>query len=214
MDVTRLRPGGLKLTKEGADCAGISAGSRVLDIGCGTGTTLRFLYDTYGCGVSGTDISEKAVAIAGKRVPEADICCADASVLPFPDATFDAVFMECTLTLFERPQDALSEAGRVLVKGGFLIIETLKRKDARVFLDDGAVSLPLLTAFLEENGFHVVCSEDKTEELVRFSTAIIFQYDSLDVYLKSCEKETGSSIFSCDMNRKGLGYHLIVAQRQ
>ena len=214
MHATQLRPGGLKLTKEGADCAHISADSRVLDVGCGTGTTLRFLYDTYGCGVSGTDISEKAVAIAGKRVPEADICCADASVLPFPDATFDAVFMECTLTLFERPQDALSEAGRVLVKDGFLIIETLKRKNARAFLDDGAVSLPLLTSFLTERGFRIVLSEDKTDDLVQFSTDIIFQYDSLEAYLRSCTEETGGSIFSCDMNRKGLGYHLLVAQRQ
>ena len=214
MDTTQLRPGGLKLTKVSADFAGITAKSNVLDIGCGTGTTLRFLRDTYGCGVSGIDISEKAAALAGKRVPEADICCADASSLPFPDASFDTVFMECTLTLFDKPQPALLEAGRVLKPDGSLIIETLKRKQAHAFLDGGAVSLPLLTAFLEDNGFRIICSEDKTDELVQFSTAIIFQYDSLEAYLRSCTEETGGSIFSCNMNRKGLGYHLLVAKKR
>ena len=85
MDTTQLRPGGLKLTKVSADFAGITANSRVLDIGCGTGTTLRFLRDTYGCGVSGIDASAETVPHAKKRVPEADIVCGDAASLPFPE---------------------------------------------------------------------------------------------------------------------------------
>lgn len=214
MHATQLRPGGLKLTKEGADCAHISADSRVLDVGCGTGTTLRFLHDTYGCGVFGIDCSAKSVLLAKSSVPEAGVVCGDASSLPFPDQSFDIVFMECTLTLFQKPQEALLEAGRVLVKDGFLIIETLKRKNARAFLDDGAVSLPLLTSFLTERGFRIVLSDDKTDDLVQFSTDIIFQYDSAEAYLQACTEETGGSVFSCDMNRKGLGYHLLVAQRQ
>src|SRR5512146_2655596 len=67
------------------------AGTRVIDVGCGTGKQLeRFL--AKGCAVTGVDTSPamlgRARAALGDR---ADLRLADAQSLPFADASFDIV---------------------------------------------------------------------------------------------------------------------------
>ena len=43
-----LRPGGLDLTREAIRKSGFSPGASILDIGCGSGATLRMLRDEFG----------------------------------------------------------------------------------------------------------------------------------------------------------------------
>jgi ubiquinone/menaquinone biosynthesis C-methylase UbiE len=64
-------------------------GSRVLDVGCGTGTHLA-LYAEMGCRVTGIDLNPDMIARArGRLGPEADLREADAAKLPFADDAFD-----------------------------------------------------------------------------------------------------------------------------
>jgi SAM-dependent methyltransferase len=55
---------------------GVEAGDRVLDLGCGTGVFLRMCADR-GALVAGLDASERLLAVARTRVPEADLRVAD-----------------------------------------------------------------------------------------------------------------------------------------
>ena len=54
----------------------IGAGHRVLEVGCGSGVFLRAAADR-GAEVSGVDSSERLVALARERVPEADVRVGD-----------------------------------------------------------------------------------------------------------------------------------------
>jgi SAM-dependent methyltransferase len=68
-------------------------GKRVADIGCGTG---NWLLDFVKWGASpddiaGIDLDEIRIQQARARLPHADLLCGDASVLPWPDASFDLV---------------------------------------------------------------------------------------------------------------------------
>ena len=59
--------------------AGISAGDRVLDVGCGTGQLTRALADLVGGhNVAAIDPSEAVLAVCRARVPEADVRAASA----------------------------------------------------------------------------------------------------------------------------------------
>jgi MPBQ/MSBQ methyltransferase len=49
---------GLGATRELAESLGIDAGANVLDVGCGLGGPARFLAATYGCHVTGIDLSQ------------------------------------------------------------------------------------------------------------------------------------------------------------
>src|SRR5919197_1276977 len=55
---------GLAATAELAELAGITADMSVLDVGSGVGGPLRFLAATYGCRVTGVDLSEPFVDAA------------------------------------------------------------------------------------------------------------------------------------------------------
>jgi SAM-dependent methyltransferase len=105
-----------------------SAGAAVLDIGCGLGGPARMLAATFGCRVTGIDLSAGFVAVANmlsRLTGLADrVTClqADAIDLPFGDATFDAVWSEhVAMNIADRTR-LYAGMRRVLKPGGRLAI--------------------------------------------------------------------------------------------
>ena len=68
----------------------LSAGERVLDLGCGNGRYYEYFKEK-GLDYHGLDNSEKLVEVARKRYKEADFQVGDALNLPFSDNFFDKV---------------------------------------------------------------------------------------------------------------------------
>jgi SAM-dependent methyltransferase len=97
--------------------AGIAPGSRVLDVGCGTGELLEHLQDQ-GARPSGVDPAARMVELARARAVGADVRRGDVEHLPFDDAVFDAVLAVNAVQFAGDLDDALSEIARVLVPGG------------------------------------------------------------------------------------------------
>jgi len=72
--------------------------------------------------VTGVDISEDQFGLARERVGDkVELVLADASELPFPDGTFDAVLSALTHTDVDAFEGLLGEAARVLRKGARLV---------------------------------------------------------------------------------------------
>lgn len=84
---------------------------RLLDVGCGTGAHAPAFVDL-GWDLVGVDISADMLRIAGERGVE--IVQADATELPFDDATFDAAVSLWTHTDLDDFQAAVGEVARVL----------------------------------------------------------------------------------------------------
>jgi SAM-dependent methyltransferase len=99
------------------------AGKQVVDVGCGTGANLLVLAQHFGCRPAGVDSSEGMLAEARRKLPGADLRQGVAEQLPFADGRFDAAWMSLVVHLLDRPR-AFSEARRVLVDGGRLIVVT------------------------------------------------------------------------------------------
>lgn len=110
------------------DILNVCKGSRVLDVGCGTGDDARALAEMVGKGgwVVGVDSSETMVLEARKRARECDLplefrLC-DAHQLDFPDDTFDACRADRVFMHLEDPRRALSEMVRVARSGARIIV--------------------------------------------------------------------------------------------
>jgi len=97
-------------------------GKRILEIGFGSGTTSSYLAEN-GASVVGIDISLPALRNAKGRGATFAILCADGRALPFPDSSFDIVFHQGVLEHFRDPLPLLKEQGRVLRKGGALVVD-------------------------------------------------------------------------------------------
>ena len=91
--------------------------TRALDLCCGHGIVTEELART-GAAVTALDFSPAMLLMARERVLEATFVEGDASDLPFGDATFDAVTIGLGVLHMARPDRALREARRVLVRGG------------------------------------------------------------------------------------------------
>ena len=99
----------------------------VLDIGCGTGTLTRQIYDALPADtlrrVCGVDAAEAMIAVANKKAgprPGLEFAAALAEDLPYPDASFDralSTFFFHHLN-YDLKVKALAEIWRVLRPGG------------------------------------------------------------------------------------------------
>jgi SAM-dependent methyltransferase len=91
---------------------------RILDVGCGTGQSLRIYRERARLYV-GIDLSLGALRLAGGRFGEASWMQADALRLPFRSGSFDVVAFSSVLHHIGDRGAALAEARRVLAPGGW-----------------------------------------------------------------------------------------------
>jgi len=116
----------------GLDRLQVKPGERVLEIGCGTGSSLLEL-SYLGCPV-GLDLSSMMLAQTRTHLESTArpvrLLQADALSLPFPSRHFDAAFMAFTLELMDTPEISivLSELHRVLQPGGRLAVVSLSKQ--------------------------------------------------------------------------------------
>lgn len=94
------------------------AAHHVLEIGCGTGCDL-LQFAKHGADAVGIDITPEHLRLAKERVGHlAEVRQADATNLPFADASFDYVYSHGVLHHVEQPRRAVEELVRVLRPGG------------------------------------------------------------------------------------------------
>src|SRR5689334_16094595 len=102
-----------------ADLAGVAAGQRVLDVGCGPGVLTRELVERVGASnVAAVDPSEPFVEAARARLPGVDVRLAAAESLPFEDGSFDAALAQLVVHFMREPVAGLREMARVTRVGG------------------------------------------------------------------------------------------------
>jgi ubiquinone/menaquinone biosynthesis C-methylase UbiE len=110
--------------------ARLEPGSRVLDIGCGSGVPVARELTAAGHHVTGVDISEVQIQRARELVPQAEFVNADAITLDFPPESFDAVvslYALIHLPLIDQ-QQLLKNLAAWLKPGGWFLCTTGNRE--------------------------------------------------------------------------------------
>lgn len=121
-----------ELTDLVARTAGISAGDRVLDVGCGYGANAVCYTKKYQpTSVIGIDVTEVRIKSGTGYVAQHGLSqliqlqLGDATAMTFADASFDRVIsVECAFH-FDTRRDFLREAARVLAPGGTLALSDM-----------------------------------------------------------------------------------------
>jgi SAM-dependent methyltransferase len=123
---TVIHPGGGRSTRELLEMADAQPGQRVLDAGCGIGTTAAQIAQRYSCEVVALDINEANLDRARCTVEQlgvddrVEVRRGDIEQLPFEDESFDVVIVEA-VTMFVHRKRAAAEVVRVCRRGGRVV---------------------------------------------------------------------------------------------
>jgi arsenite methyltransferase len=222
--VDGIRPGGLWLTERALSWCRFPPGSRILDVGCGTGVTLNRLNRVHELSAIGLDASSVLLDRNRMRYPDLPLVRAAGENLPFFDEHADGLLAECSLSAMNEPDSALDEFRRVLKIGGKLIlsdvyarnpnrVDQLRHVPADCCLR-GAVSRGQLMGRLTNRGFRVDLWEDHSDLLTDFAVQLVFSYGSMNQFWL----RTGSSLVDLDNIQRAVsearpGYYLLIAQK-
>lgn len=164
-----IHPGGRQSTKQVFSMANLDNHHRVLDIGCGVGTTALQMATQFGCNVIASDIDPNMLVKAEQNVKrnglgsKVIVMKADIQQMPFADNEFDRVIVEA-VTMFVNRKKAVQEIHRVCKIGGKVVEhEFIWRKKPtpearRIFEGEICPGIKFDTAedwvkLYEENGF-------------------------------------------------------------
>ena len=212
-----LRPGGLELTEHAACFCGLAPGNRVLDVGCGIGTTANFLQEHFQVAAVGIDASILLLSEAREGRPTLPLVRGDGACLPFASGMFSAVFCECVFSLLENRMRALTEFYRVLRPGGHLVVADLYWRSpeppdteacstARGCLA-GALPRRQLEQRIEDAGFALDLWEDHSEHLKRLAAKLVWDGIRVtDIWGVACRPGPGAAGWP--------GYALLVARKR
>ncbi|MCB2109742.1 MAG: methyltransferase domain-containing protein [Defluviimonas sp.] len=167
----------IQATREHAARLNPSAEAHLLDIGSGVGGPARYFASTYGCRVTGIDVTPEFVAASGELgrlcglAGRVDFLEADAAKLPFPAETFDHAYCFYVGMNLSDTAAVLSEVFRVLKPGARLVwteVTALTGEPhfplpwARTAEESHVGTVEQLTALFEDAGFALLAIEDET----------------------------------------------------
>jgi ubiquinone/menaquinone biosynthesis C-methylase UbiE len=214
--------------------ARIGQDSKVLDMGCGNGTTAIWLSDDQKCHVTGMDLSGVRVnnAIQAQQDQPQELRDrlhfekGSASEIPFPDASFTHIWSQAVIYHVPDKRAVLREAHRVLQPGGVLIFDDLVKPKADVgpdaqkyvydrLLFDTEFSFDSYQAALMAQGFTILEATDlsahlKTSYLCLAERTPKNGGEHADHYqwLSTAYKETARAV-----DTGGIGWGLFVCQK-
>lgn len=169
---------GILGTADLAKAAGIEPATRVLDLGCGIGGPARYLAATFGCKVTGVDLSHAFIDAANYLTARTGMSdrptfqVGNALDLPFADGNFDVVFLQHVAMNIEHRSALYSEVDRILTPGGRFATYDLVLREGGVLYPvpwarDASTSFLLseldTRTALEQVGFKTILWRDDTQ---------------------------------------------------
>jgi len=157
--------GGRQATAEFADQLGLRPGMELLDIGSGIGGPARYFAHHRRCRVTGIDLTDEYVRVAGALSGRAGLAASlkfvqgSALALPFPPASFDGAYMLHVGMNIGDKATLFAQAKRALKPGGFFAVYDVMR------VGPGDLAFPVPWARTAESSF--VAATDDYRRLLR-----------------------------------------------
>lgn len=152
---------------------------RLLDVGCGRGATLAYLLQYESYELYGVEPDPTYVKLARSACPAAiNIVQAAAESLPFTEAFFDGILMECVFSLLDGHR-ALSELARVIKPGGILLVsDVYTRCNKDWIIEDSKLfrhfySRQTIEALFSVIGFKVAEFDDRMGDMLSMLAQMI-----------------------------------------
>ncbi|KIX12585.1 DVU_1556 family methyltransferase [Dethiosulfatarculus sandiegensis] len=215
-----LSPCTPELTRHALSFCGFKPQDKILDVGCGTGSTLRLLTREFSLTGVGLDMGLDYLEQARAQDPGLFLIQANARrILPIKANSLKGVLCQCVLSLIEDPEKALLEFHRVLKPTGFLLIMDLHLDNPGPEIKNLSLQCCFTRAVTPQNGqerlrktgFELVRYEDHSRLLAELGARLIFECGSMnafwDLALSNEEPKAKDQI-----KKAKPGFHLMIAK--
>jgi len=214
----------------------IDASSKVLDLGCGNGTTAVWLSEDQNCHVTGVDLSgvrvqnakDKRAALGQAAQERLAFEKASATELPFAEGTFSHLWSQAVIYHVPDKESALSEAYRVLEKGGIMVFDDLTKPQPKIsaaaqefvydrLLYDTPYSFETYQDALKAQGFTILEAVDLSDHLKNSYLRLSERTPKVEegdenaehyAWLSDAYQETAKAV-----DNKELGWGLFICQK-
>ena len=200
--------GGLEASAALARLCSLSSDMHVLDVGSGLGGPSRFLAATYGCRVTGIDVTESYCRIASLLAERTglehlvDYRHGDALHLRFADQTFDAAWTQHASMNIAEKADFYAEIARVVKVGGRFAVHDVVQSTG------GSILFPVPWA-RSASLSHLLTLEETREAIVRSGFSLLVWNDVSEAAADWLSKVPAKRD-PADVPR--LGLHLLLGQ--
>ncbi|MDR0518772.1 MAG: class I SAM-dependent methyltransferase [Clostridiales Family XIII bacterium] len=214
----------------GAACElNLDENSRILEIGCGEGDTLARIAEHCGCECIGIDKSKELIRKAREKHASRDLRLKftdapankngahtntdapahenEAPAIPAlreSASSFDAIIMECVLSVSGDSEATFGEYATALKTGGHALISDLCERDGRP--DE-------LIENARKNGLRLISLRDHTADLDSFAIQKIMEYGSLENYFNATVPKGANRCDFFPASTRPPGYFLAIFQR-
>lgn len=182
--VDEFHIGGRVATQSFLDQLDIGANHHVLDVGCGLGGGSRFAAHTYGCRMTGVDLTPEYVETGNVLCSwvglndKITLQVGNATALPHPDETFDRAYMLHVGMNIADKERLISELYRVVRPGAKVgIYDVMRVNDGDLAFPvpwaeepagSSVASVPTYKAALERCGFTIIAERNRRDFALEF----------------------------------------------
>lgn len=182
--VDEFHIGGRVATQSFLDQLDIGASHHVLDVGCGLGGASRFAAQTYGCRMTGVDLTHEYVETGNVLCTwvglsdQITLQVANATALPHPNEAFDRAYMLHVGMNIADKELLISELYRVVRPGAKVgIYDVMRVSDGDLTFPvpwatepegSSVASVPTYKAALERSGFNIIAERNRRDFALEF----------------------------------------------
>lgn len=111
------------------ELSGVEKGSKILDIGTGTGILISYLLEKSPAKLVGVDISENMIEVARKKYKNEDVKFVVSDIMNFNEDKYDYIFIYSAYPHFKNKENLFEHLYKLLNENGKVIIAHSQSRD-------------------------------------------------------------------------------------